>query len=63
MKDVTISGHVILHQCGSLLTRGNHLVNGSKMQKFIIQKLCSTVKGESVPLAYPDAMMFPSIFW
>ena len=28
-----VSGHVIMNQCGSLLTRKNHRINGFKSQK------------------------------
>lgn len=63
MKDATISGHVILNQCGSLLTRKNHEIKGSRKQSFFIQKLCATSIGSSVPLIYPEALLFPSIFW
>ena len=62
-KDVTVSGSTIMNQCGSLLTRKKHQIKGSKKQKKIIQKLCATTKGTSVPLVYPEAMLFPSIFW
>ena len=62
-NDVTISGHTILNQCGSLLSRKKHEVKGSLKQKFFLQKICSTSIGASIPLLYPEAMLFPSIFW
>ena len=61
-KDVTASGSTIMNQCGSLLTRKKHQIKGSRKQKYFIQKLCATTKGTSVPLVYPEAMLFPSIF-
>ena len=63
MKDMSINGHVIMNQCGCLLTRKKYLINGSNKQKFFIQKICATSVGSSVPLMYPEAMIFPSIFW
>ena len=63
MKDITISGHVILNQCGSLLTRKSHQIKGSCQQNFFVQKLCSTSIGASIPLVYPEGLLFPSIFW
>ena len=48
-KDVTISGHVILNQCGCLLTRKRHMIKGSRKQNFFIQKLCAKSVGGSVP--------------
>ena len=57
-----VSGHVILNQCGSLLSQRSHTINGSSKHKFFLQKIHSTTKGESVPLLYPEGMLFPSIF-
>lgn len=58
-----VSGHVILNQIGSLLSRQKHKIRSFSGQKHFLQRLCSTIKGESIPLAFPDAMLFPSIFW
>ena len=63
MNDITINGHVILNQCGSLLTRKRHMIKGNKKQNYFIQKLCAISTGASIPLMYPEAMLFPSIFW
>lgn len=58
-----LSGHVILNQCGSLLSRLKDKIKGFSGQKNFLQRLCSTIKGESIPLAFPDAMVFSSLFW
>ena len=63
MKDITINGHVILNQCGCLLTRKRHMIKGNKKHNYFIQKLCAISVGSSIPLMYPEAMLFPSIFW
>ena len=57
-----VSGHVILNQCGSLLSRCNHDIKGSSKHKFFLQKIHATSDGESIPLLYPESMLFPSIF-
>lgn len=62
-KDVTISGCTILNQCGSLLTRQRHQIKGRRKEKFFLQKINATSKGKSIPLLYPEAMLFPSIFY
>ena len=62
-KDITLNGHILLNQCGSLLTRKKHLIKGTRKQNFFLQKLCSISIGSSIPLMYPEAMVFPSIFW
>ena len=62
-KGKFISGHVILNQCGSLLTRAKHRITGFSMQKNFLQSIASTRVGESIPLLYPEGMLFPSIFY
>ena len=62
-KGQYVSGHVIMNQCGSLLTRKNNRMNGYNSQKNFLQKLCATTICDSVPLLYPEGMMFPSIFY
>ena len=62
-KDITLNVHILLNQCGCLLTRKNHLIKGDRKKTFFPQKLCSISIGSSIPLMYPEAMVFPSIFW
>ena len=57
-----VSGHVIFNQCGSLLSRRDHEIKGSSKHQFFLQKIHATTNGESVPLLYPESMLFPSIF-
>lgn len=63
VKAIHVSGHVLLNQCGSLLTRKTHQINGSSKHKYFLQKICSTSIGKSIPLLYPEGMIFPSIHW
>ena len=58
-----IDGHVILNQCGSLLSRPDNHIAGYRSQKHFLQRIASTSEMECVPLLYPEAMIFPSIFW
>ena len=58
-----VSGHIILNQIGSLLDRPKHRICSTTSQKHFIQGLVSVIPGEPIPLIYPEAMMFPSIFW
>ena len=62
-KDITVNGYTLMNQCGTLLTRKNHELKASTKQKFFLQKICSTSNGISIPLLYPEAMLFPSIYW
>ena len=52
-RDITISGHTLLNQCGVLLMREKRLIKGNKSQKLFIQKICTISCGNSVPLMYP----------
>ena len=58
-----ISGSTILNNMGSLLVRQNDKLKGSKNQQFFLQRLVLTTPGRSIPLLYPEGMLFPSIFW
>ena len=62
-KGQYVSGHVIMNQCGSLLNRNEKQISGYRSQKQFIQRIASTCPGKSLPLLYPEGMMFPSIFW
>ena len=57
-----VSGHVILNQCCTLLTQKQHRIEGYSGQKHFLERLCSTTKGNSIPLLYPEGMMYPSFF-
>ena len=59
----TVPGHVILNNCGSCLIRRNRQLKGTRYQQAFLQQIVSTTKGHAVPLVYPEAMLFPSIFW
>ena len=60
---LTISGHVLLNQCGSLLTRQKHELKGSSKHHFFLQRIVATSEGSSIPLMYPEGILFPSIHW
>jgi hypothetical protein len=58
-----VSGHVVLNQCGTLLTRSKHQIKGSSKHKFFLQKIHSTSPGNCSPLLYPEYMIFISCFY
>ena len=62
-RGMNISGHVILNFVGSLLTRKKHDLKSSSIHKYFLQRLVTTSIGKSVSLLYPEAMLFPCIFW
>ena len=59
----SVSAHVLMNQCGTLLTRNKHQIKGSSKHQNLLQGLCATTIGTSIPLLQPEAMLFPSIFW
>ena len=61
--NIRISGHVILNQVGTLLTRKKYQIKGSSRHRFFLQRLCATAPGSSIPLMYPEGALFPSIHW
>jgi len=60
---IVISGHVLLNQCGTLLTRRKHQPKGNSRHKFFPRRICATSIGTSIPLMYPEGVLFPSFHW
>ena len=58
-----INAHVILNQWGSLLNRHERDIIGFRSHKCSLQRMASTHHGNSIPLLYPEVMLFPSTFW
>ena len=58
-----ISGHIVLNAVGSCLIRRDRPIRTRRYQAAFLERMVSTSKGHSVPLVYPEAMMYPSIFW
>ena len=61
--NIKISGHVMLNQCGTLLTRKRHQIKPSSRHKFFLHKAVATCPSTTVPLMYPEGVLFPSIHW
>lgn len=59
-----VSNHVLLNQSGSLLLRRHAKLRGNRCQRNFLQRIVSTSSQYgTVPLIYPEAMLFPNIFW
>jgi hypothetical protein len=55
--------HVLLNEhCNLLVQRGSQL-KPSRVAKGFMERIVATSDGESIPLLYPESMIFPSIFW
>jgi hypothetical protein len=55
--------HVLLNEHGSLLVRRSNHLKPSRAAKGFLERIVATSKGQCIPLLYPEAMLFPSIFW
>ena len=55
--------HVLLNEHGSLLVRKSNHLKPSRVANGFLERIVATSKNQSVPLLYPEAMLFPSIFW
>lgn len=58
-----LGGRVILNECCMMLTRKRHQMKQSRIAKHFLQKIVATSSGHSIPLMYPENMMFSSIFY
>ena len=58
-----IPAHCIMNNCGNLLCRKQSKLKGTKHQQGFLQSIVAKCNNRPVPLLYPEAMLFPSIFW
>ena len=58
-----VAGHAVLNNCGTLLTRKNVRLDGSRNERSFLQRIVSGHTGVSVPLVYAEGMLFPSLFF
>ena len=54
------SGCNILNNVGALMTRNHYDIKGSRYVNYHMQKLVSVAKCKSIPLLYPEGILFPS---
>lgn len=59
----TVSGQVIMNHVGHCLTRFGKNMSPRHFEKFFIQNQVATTPNRASPLTYPEASMFPRIFW
>ena len=58
-----ITNHALLNCYGSCLVRRNKKLAGTLAQQSFLQRLVATSPGDTVPLVYPEAMLFSDIFY
>ena len=62
-NEFNLSGSSLLCETTYLLVKKRHGFHGSKSEKYFVQSFCTSTKGTSFPLLYPEGAVFPSIFW
>ena len=62
-KRVHISGHIVLNQCGTILTRQTHKIKGMSKHELFLHNFTPVSLGKSLPLLYLDRALFVTIFW
>lgn len=58
-----VSGHILLNKHFGLLRRPGHANYVGSKQAAFFQRMTARFAGASIPLLYPEGMLFPSIFW
>ena len=59
-----VSGHVLFNMAAACLSRyGRSPISGTQAQRHFIQRLASSISGESCPLLYMESSLFPRIFY
>ena len=59
----TITNHALLNCYGSCLIRRNRKLTGTVAQRAFLQRLVACHQGDTIPLIYPEAMLFSDIFY
>lgn len=57
-----IHAYVLINSFGKCLIRRGRRLMGNKVECGFLQRILAT-HGDSIPLLYPEGMLFPSIFW
>ena len=60
---VEVSGHIIYNNVGVALTRKKHQLKATSKQLWFLQRIVGTNTGVSIPLGWPEGMIFPSTFY
>ena len=61
-RSTFLSNTALLSGIGSLLVRQKHRLTNTRQQSEFLEGTVAVQHGKTVPLVYPEAMLFPSIF-
>jgi hypothetical protein len=62
-SNAAFGNHVILNHYGHMLIRRKGACSGTLSQRHFLQRLVGCYPGKSIPLVYPEAMLFPDLFY
>ncbi len=62
VKGQYISRYVILNNCGRLLAHQHRKLRGTTMQRNFLEEIIANTAGYTVPLLYPETMLFTRLF-
>ena len=62
-KNNYLNLHALFNKHMSLLIRSKSILQPTKKEQSFLQRIVSTAGHQSVPLLYPEGMLFPSLFW
>ena len=62
-KNNYLNLHALFNKHMSLLVRSKSILKPTKKEQSFLQRIVSTARNKSVPLLYPEGMLFPSLFW
>lgn len=57
-----IHAYILINSFGKCLIRRGKKISGNKAERSFLQRILAT-HSDSIPLLYPEGMLFPSIFW
>ena len=62
-KNNYLNLHALFNKQMSLLIRTKSILKPTKKEQSFLQRITSSAGCKSVPLLYPEGMLFPSLFW
>ena len=62
-KGMSVSGYVIMNKCGSLLNMKDREIISYRYQTHFLQRIASVISDRTIPLLYPERMMWESFVW
>uniref|UniRef100_UPI00358E8AEA uncharacterized protein n=1 Tax=Myxine glutinosa TaxID=7769 RepID=UPI00358E8AEA len=56
-------GHFVLNDYLRVMTRASYARKPAVATQQVLQHICAVTPGDTIPLLYPEGVLFPTIFW